>query len=133
VLAPLVLTFSASLAYFAFLGDRYLTVRHAAGPLSCLSVMLVYCGQTVGWIKMPLGTEVALSPGDIVLDGDSTPPRKGAQQPLTPAATAELLHFGRLKVVKFISEAISSSIMFDCVSCCDTTCTLTRPCQSGAR
>ena len=27
--------------------------------LSCLSVLsatLVYCGQTVGWIKMPLGT-----------------------------------------------------------------------------
>jgi len=28
--------------------------------LSCLSVkMLVYCGQTVGWIKMKLGVEVA--------------------------------------------------------------------------
>ena len=26
----------------------------------CLSVTLVYCGQTVGWIKMPLGTEVGL-------------------------------------------------------------------------
>jgi len=36
----------------------------------CLSVTLVYCGQTVGWIKMPLGTEVGLSPGDIVLDRD---------------------------------------------------------------
>jgi len=34
--------------------------------LSCLSVT-VYCGQIVGWIKMPLGTEVGLSPGDIVL------------------------------------------------------------------
>jgi len=30
----------------------------------------VYCGQTVGWIKMPLGTEVGLSPGHIVLDRD---------------------------------------------------------------
>jgi len=28
-----------------------------------------YCGQTAGWIKMPLGTEVGLYPGDIVLDG----------------------------------------------------------------
>jgi len=37
--------------------------------LSCLSVTLVYCGQTVGWIKMPLGNEVGLSPGHIVLDG----------------------------------------------------------------
>jgi len=49
--------------------------------LSCLSVMLVYCGQTVGWIKMPLGTEVGLGAGDIVLDGDPPLPRKGAQQP----------------------------------------------------
>jgi len=34
-----------------------------------MSVTLVYRGQTVGWIKMPLGTEVILDPGDIVLDG----------------------------------------------------------------
>jgi len=26
-----------------------------------------YCGQTAGCIKMPLGMEVGLSPGDIVL------------------------------------------------------------------
>ena len=30
---------------------------------------------------MPLGTEVGCGPGDIVLDGDPAPPRKGAQQP----------------------------------------------------
>ena len=30
----------------------------------------VRCGQTAGWIKMPLGTEVGLVPGDFVLDGD---------------------------------------------------------------
>ena len=47
---------------------------------SCLSVSLLYCGQTVGWIKIPLGTEVGLSPGDIVLYGEPAPPRKGAQQ-----------------------------------------------------
>ena len=29
---------------------------------------------------MPLGMEVGLGPGEIVLDGDLTPPRKGAQQ-----------------------------------------------------
>ena len=34
----------------------------------------VYCGQTAGWIKMPLGTEVDLGQGDIVLDGDPAPP-----------------------------------------------------------
>jgi len=36
--------------------------------LSCLSVTLVYYGQTVGLIKVPLGTEVGLDPGHIVLD-----------------------------------------------------------------
>ena len=29
-----------------------------------------YCCHTAGWIKMPLGTEVNLGPGDAVLDGD---------------------------------------------------------------
>ena len=39
----------------------------------------VYCGQTAGWIKMPLGTEVGLGPGYIVLDGDpaALPARRG--------------------------------------------------------
>jgi len=39
----------------------------------------VYCGQTAGWIKTALGTEVALSPGDFVLDGDPacTLPKRG--------------------------------------------------------
>jgi len=40
----------------------------------CLSVTTVYCGQTVGWINMPLGREVGLGLGDIVLDGDPVPP-----------------------------------------------------------
>jgi len=34
----------------------------------------VYCTQAAGWIKMPLGTEVGLDLGDIVLDGDPAPP-----------------------------------------------------------
>jgi len=41
---------------------------YATRPLSCLPclfVTLVYCGQTVGWIKMPLGTEVGFGPGDM--------------------------------------------------------------------
>jgi len=42
--------------------------------LSFLSMTLAYCGQRVGWIKMPLGRKVGLSPGDIVLDGDPAPP-----------------------------------------------------------
>jgi len=35
-----------------------------------MSVTLVYCGQTVGWMKMPLDAEVGFDPGDIVLDGN---------------------------------------------------------------
>jgi len=38
--------------------------------MSVLSVTLVYCGQTIGWIKMKLGTEIGLEPGHIVLDGN---------------------------------------------------------------
>jgi len=53
-----------------FLGDRYNDgLLYAMGPPSCLSVALMYCGQTVAWIKMPPSTEVGLGPGDIVLDG----------------------------------------------------------------
>jgi len=42
----------------------------------------VYWGQTAGWIKMPVGTEVSLGLGDVVLDGHPAPPPKGAQRPL---------------------------------------------------
>ena len=49
---------------------------YAIGPLSCLSVLsvtLVYCCQTVRWIKVQLGVQVGLGPGHIVLDGDPAP------------------------------------------------------------
>jgi len=49
--------------------------------LSVLSVALVYCGQTVGWIKMKFGVEVDLGPGHIVLDGAQLLP-KGAHTPI---------------------------------------------------
>ena len=32
-----------------------------------------YCNQTAGWIKMPLGAEVNLGPGDVVFDGVAAP------------------------------------------------------------
>jgi len=42
----------------------------------------VYCGKAAGWIKMPLGMQVGLSTGHIVLDGEpALPSPKGAQQP----------------------------------------------------
>jgi len=46
-----------------------------------LSVTLVYCGQTVGWIKIKLGMRVALVPGHIVLDGDPAPPPSKEHSP----------------------------------------------------
>jgi len=49
--------------------------------LSCLSVTLVYCGQTIGWIRMPLAMQAGLSPGHIVIDGDPFPPPKKRAQP----------------------------------------------------
>jgi len=41
----------------------------------------VCCGQTAGWIKMPLGTMVGLDLGNIVLDADRAPPPKGHSHP----------------------------------------------------
>jgi len=58
------------------LSDRCLSVC-----LSCLSVTLVYCGQTVGWIKKKLGMKVGLGAGHIVLDEDPATLPKGAQPP----------------------------------------------------
>ena len=46
----------------------------------CLIETLVYCGQTVAWIKTKLGTAVGLGPGHIVLDGDPAPSPKRVQQ-----------------------------------------------------
>jgi len=45
---------------------------HNPSPIFCPC----RCGQTAGWIKVPLGTEVGLGPCDIALDGDPAPPHK---------------------------------------------------------
>ena len=42
---------------------------------------LVYCGQTAGWIKMLLGTEVGLDQVDFALDKDHSIPPKGGHSP----------------------------------------------------
>jgi len=62
----------------------------------------VCCGQTAGWIKMPLGTEADLGPGDIMLDGDPGRPPKGGggQHPnLGPRVVAKRLHASRCHLV----------------------------------
>jgi len=52
------------------------------------------CGQTAVCIRIPLCTEVGLSLGDIVLDGDHLPSPKGAQLPnFWPVFIARWRHF----------------------------------------
>ena len=41
-----------------------------------------YCRQTAGCIKMPLGMELGLSPGDFVFDADQAPSQKRGGAPL---------------------------------------------------
>ena len=56
----------------------------------------VYCGQTSGWIGMPLGTKVGLGPGDIVLDGDPAPSYGKRQKLLSFCYLFALLALARL-------------------------------------
>jgi len=60
----------------------------------------VYCGQTAGWVKMPLGTPVGLGPNDIVLHGDPAPPppQKKAQRPNFRPISINLIVAKRLYV-----------------------------------
>jgi len=77
---------------------------YAIGPLSvclsCLSVTLVYCGQTVGWIKMTLRTEVGMGPGHTVFDGDPAILPKGHSPHFRPiSAVAKSLDGSRCHLV----------------------------------
>jgi len=61
---------------------------HPILPVRCLSVLsvtLVYCGQTVGWIKMKLGVQVGLWEGGrgspYNLYGDPRPPSQRGTAP----------------------------------------------------
>jgi len=49
--------------------------------LSALSVTLVYCDQTVGWINMKLGMQIGLGPDHIVLDRNRAPSLKRGRSP----------------------------------------------------
>jgi len=101
---------NCSNAYWArpILSDRCLSF------LPCMCVTLVYCGQTVGWIRnrMSLGMEVGLGPGGVTLDGDpASHHRKGQSSPHFSAhfavarspisATAELLFDFAYCMLKF--------------------------------
>jgi len=88
----------------------WVTVYKTARPmlsvrcLCCLSVTLVHCGQTVGWVKMKLSVQVGLGPSHIVLDGDPAPlpaPPKGHSPPnFRPiSVVAKWLHGSRCHLV----------------------------------
>jgi len=47
------------------MGTQLLSSKRGAEPPPQFSAHF-YCGQTAGWIKMPLGMEVGLIPGDFV-------------------------------------------------------------------
>ena len=53
-----------------------LPIKRAHPPPPNFWRMSIVAKKT-GWIKMPLGTEVKLGPGDVVLDGVAAPPKRG--------------------------------------------------------
>ena len=69
--------------------------------LSVLSVTLVYCGQTVGRIKMKLDTQVGFGPGHIVLDEDpapSPPKREPSPQFLAHICCGQMVGWTKTKL-----------------------------------
>jgi len=75
--------------------------------------MLHYCGQTAGWMKTPLGTEVDIGAGHIALDGFPPLRERGTAPPLlvpcllwprSPISVAAelLLYKNRLRVAKVV-------------------------------
>ena len=50
------------------MGTQLATEKNGTPTLTQF-LALVYRGQMARWVKMPLGTEVNLVPGDVVLDG----------------------------------------------------------------
>ena len=69
---------------FCFAADFYGRSAQQMRTLYCCPVVffsffLCLFSAIADW--MPLGTEVGLGPGHIVLDGDPAPPKKGAQPP----------------------------------------------------
>ena len=98
----------------------------------------VNCGQMAGWMKTPLGADVDLGPGHIVLDRVPAPhPAKGAQQPplfgpcpvwpRSPiSATAELL-FDNVLCLPIVSER---ELMFTFAICYRPSVCLSSVCLS---
>ena len=54
---------------------------HIADPAPLPTGAQICCGHMAAWIKMSLGMELGLGPGDFVLDGDLLPLPKRGQSP----------------------------------------------------
>jgi len=78
-------------------GDPAPPPKNWAEPPSPEFSANVYCAQTAGWVKMPLGMEVGLDSSDTVLDGDPAPlPKKGQSPHFWPMSiVAKRLHGSR--------------------------------------
>ena len=63
--------------YFLLDGDPAPPPQKGGTPPIFGPCLIVYCGQTAGWIKMPLGVEVRFGPSHIVLDGEPASPKRG--------------------------------------------------------
>jgi len=62
--------------------NRTVVLSVMAVSIGCLSVMLVYCRHMVGWIKVPLGMEVASTQTTLCYMGTQLPlPQKGNSSP----------------------------------------------------
>ena len=59
------------------------TPRKKFTPTPTQFLAHVYCGQMAGWMKTPLGTEVDLGPGHIVLDGVPAPAKEAQHPPFS--------------------------------------------------
>jgi len=57
-----------------YMGTQLPSPKKGAGGTAPQFSAHVYCGQTAVCIRIPLGTEVGLSLGNIRLDGDPVPP-----------------------------------------------------------
>ena len=60
--------------------------KEAEPPIFGRILAHVYCGQTAEWIKIAVGMEMGLGPGQIVLDGDPAPLPKRGQTAEPPRA-----------------------------------------------
>ena len=71
--------------------------RTEGTPTTTQFLAHVYYGQTAGWMKTPLGTEVDLGLGHIVLDGVPALPEIGKAAPPPP-------FFGPLSIVATVAR-----------------------------